>query len=181
MKYNKIFPVATLALSLLASSCIDMEDNINPNGVTEDMMKVDNLKTGAFIQQMQTRVILVALGGKLSSDYQISRNLSHDLFAGYAGSTLGAFQTHQQYVMNDQWINSTFNEAYTGIMMPWLEVSKLAKEQNNSEVLAIANIVKVAGMSPIADTFGPIPYVNYGSTTNYDSQEAVYKDRKSVV
>lgn len=174
MKYNKIFPVATLALSLLASSCIDMEDNINPNGVTEDMMKVDNLKTGAFIQQMQTRVILVALGGKLSSDYQISRNLSHDLFAGYAGSTLGAFQTHQQYVMNDQWINSTFNEAYTGIMMPWLEVSKLAKEQNNSEVLAIANIVKVAGMSPIADTFGPIPYVNYGSTTNYDSQEAVY-------
>ena len=142
MKYNKIFPVATLALSLLASSCIDMEDNINPNGVTEDMMKVDNLKTGAFIQQMQTRVILVALGGKLSSDYQISRNLSHDLFAGYAGSTLGAFQTHQQYVMNDQWINSTFNEAYTGIMMPWLEVSKLAKEQNNSEVLAIANIVK---------------------------------------
>lgn len=76
MKYNKIFPVATLALSLLASSCIDMEDNINPNGVTEDMMKVDNLKTGAFIQQMQTRVILVALGGKLSSDYQISRNLS---------------------------------------------------------------------------------------------------------
>lgn len=98
MKYNKIFPVATLALSLLASSCIDMEDNINPNGVTEDMMKVDNLKTGAFIQQMQTRVILVALGGKLSSDYQISRNLSHDLFAGYAGSTLGAFQTHQQYV-----------------------------------------------------------------------------------
>ena len=174
MKYTKIFPVATLALSLLASSCIDMEDNINPNGVTEDMMKVDNLKTGAFIQQMQTRVILVALGGKLSSDYQISRNLSHDLFAGYAGSTLGAFQTHQQYVMNDQWINSTFNEAYTGIMMPWLEVSKLAKEQNNSEVLAIANIVKVAGMSPIADTFGPIPYVNYGSTTDYDSQEAVY-------
>ncbi|WP_295730258.1 SusD/RagB family nutrient-binding outer membrane lipoprotein [uncultured Muribaculum sp.] len=175
MKYNRIFPVATLALSLLASSCIDMEDNINPNGVTEDMMKADNLKTGAFIQQMQTRVILVALGGKLSSDYQISRNLSHDLFAGYAGSTLGNLQSHQQYIWQDGWINSTFNEAYTGIMMPWREVSKLAKEQGRDEVLAIANIIKIAGMSQITDTFGPIPYIKYGETGDYDSQEAVYK------
>lgn len=29
-------------------SCIDYEDNVNPNEVTEEMMEVDNLKTGAF-------------------------------------------------------------------------------------------------------------------------------------
>jgi hypothetical protein len=175
MKYNKIFPVAALSLSLLASSCIDLEDNINPNGVTEDMMAADNLKTGAFIQQMQTRVILVALGGKLSSDYQIARNLSHDLFAGYAGSTLGSLQTHQQYIWVDGWINSTFNEAYTGIMMPWNELKAVAEEQGSDELLALANVIKIAGMSQITDTFGPIPYINYGSTGDYDSQEAVYQ------
>lgn len=175
MKYFKIFPVAALALSLLASSCIDTKDNIDPNKVTDDMMAVDNLKTGAFIQQMQTRVILVALGGKLSSDYQISRNLTHDLYAGYAGSTLGSFNNHNQYVWVDQWINSTFNEAYTGIMMPWSDVKKIAAEQGRDEVLALANVVKVAGMSPIADSFGPIPYLSYGTSGDYDSLEDVYK------
>lgn len=175
MKYTKIFTVAALSIAMMCSSCIDDKDNINPNAVTEDMAKVDNLKTGAFIQQMETRVILVALGGKLSSDYQISRNLSHDLFAGYAGSTLGNLQTHQQYIWQDGWINSTFNEAYTGIMMPWREVSKLATEQGRDDVLAIANIIKVAGMHPITDTFGPMPYINYGTSQDYDSQEDIYK------
>lgn len=175
MKYTKIFSVAALSLAMMCSSCIEDKDNINPNAVTEDMMAVDNLKTGAFIRQMETRVILVALGGKLSSDYQISRNLSHDLFAGYAGSTLGNLQSHQQYIWMDGWINSTFNEAYTGIMMPWREVSKVATQQGRDEVLAVANIIKVVGMAPITDTFGPLPYINYGTSQDYDSQEAIYR------
>lgn len=175
MKYTKIFTVAAISLAMMCSSCIDEKDNINPNGVTEEMMKADNLKTGAFIRQMEQRVVLVALGGKLSSDYQISRNLCHDLFAGYAGSTLGNLQTHQQYIWVDGWINSVFNEAYTGIMMPWREVTKLAAENGRDEVIALANVIKVAGMAPITDTFGPIPYVNYGTSQDYDSQEAVYK------
>lgn len=175
MKYSKIFPVACIVLSLLASSCIDDTDNVNPNQVTEDEMKTDNLKTGAFFQQMQTRVVLVALGGKLSSDYQISRNLSHDLFSGYAGSTLGNVQTHQKYIWVDGWVNSTFNEAFTGIMSPWKSVNEIALAQDRPEIAAVANVVKVAGMHPVADSFGPIPYIGYGSTNAYDSLEDVYK------
>ena len=175
MKYSKIFPVTCIGLSLLASSCIDYNDNVNPNEATEQDMKQDNLKTGAFFQQMQTRVILVALGGKLSSDYQISRNLSHDLFSGYAGSTLGNLQTHQQYIWQDSWLNSTFNEAYTGIMSPWKSVYEIAIDQDRPEIAAVANVVKVAGMHPVADSFGPIPYINYGSSNSYDSLEDVYK------
>lgn len=176
MKFSKIFPVVGLSvLTFLASSCIDYEDNVNPNWANEDDMKVDNLKTGAFFQQMQTRVILVALGGKLSSDYQISRNLSHDLFAGYAGSTLGAFNNHNQYIWQNGWVNATFNEAYTGIMSPWKSINDIAIAQDREDIAAIANIVKVAGMHPIADTFGPIPYINYGKSNTYDSLEDVYK------
>lgn len=175
MKFSKIAPVACLSLSLLASSCIDYSDNVNPNGVSEEEMAVDNLKTGAFFQQMETRVILVALGGKLSSDYQISRNLSHDLFSGYAGSTLGNVLTHQQYIWVDGWINSTFNEAYTGIMSPWKSVHETAIQQGRPEIDAVATVVKVAGMHPVADTFGPLPYINYGSSSNYDSLQDIYK------
>ncbi len=176
MKFSKIFPVIGFsALALLASSCIDYEDNVNPNEATEEDMKADNLKTGAFFQQMETRVILVALGGKLSSDYQISRNLSHDLFAGYAGSTLGSFDNHNQYIWVDSWVNSTFNEAYTGIMSPWKSIHDVCEEQDNKEVSALADIVKVAGMHPVADSFGPLPYINYGSSNNYDSLEDIYK------
>lgn len=175
MKFSKIFPVGCIALSLLASSCIDNADNTNPNEATESDMKVDNLKTGAFFQQMQTRVILVALGGKLSSDYQISRNLSHDLFAGYAGSTLGSFNNHNQYIWVDQWINSTFNEAFTGIMAPWQEIHKLAVKDNQPQIDAVATVVKVAGMHPIADTFGPMNYIYFGTSGDYDSLEDIYR------
>ena len=38
-----------ISLMLLNNiSCIDYEDNVNPNEVTEEMMEADNLKTGAF-------------------------------------------------------------------------------------------------------------------------------------
>lgn len=175
MKFNKILSIIGVsALTLMASSCIDDSDNINPNEVSEEGMKADNLKTGAFFNQMQTRVILVALGGKLSSDYQISRNLSHDLFSGYAGSTLGSFNNHNQYIWVDGWVNSTFNEASTGIMSAWKSIADVAEQQGRDDILALANIVKVAGMHPVADTFGPIPYINFGKSQTYDALDKVY-------
>src|SRR5690606_41593648 len=50
-------------------------------------------------------------------------------------------------------------------------------EQNLPEIGALATIVKVQGMHRVADAYGPIPYVNYGSGTlqnNYNSLEEIY-------
>lgn len=43
------------------------------------------------------------------------------------------------------WVNATFDYAYTGVMAPWQSIHSLAAEQNLPEVDALATVVKVAG------------------------------------
>lgn len=174
LSWNKVSVLGILFVLFNNTSCIDYEDNVNPNEVTEEMMGVDNLKTGAFFSQMLRRVIIVSDGDKLDSDYQIAQNLSHDLYSGYIAATLGSTNHNGQYNFQDQWVNATFDYAFTGIMAPWASIHQIAIEQGLTEVDALATIVKVAGMHRIADTFGPIPYVNYGSSSLYDALDKVY-------
>ena len=68
-------------------------------------------------------------------------------------------------------MNATFDYAYA-IMAPWQIFTKIATEQELPEVDALATIVKVEGMQRV-DTFGPIPYVNYGSSSLYDALDLV--------
>ncbi|MFV0585726.1 RagB/SusD family nutrient uptake outer membrane protein [Bacteroides reticulotermitis] len=174
LSWSKL-PVMGMSLILLnTTSCIDYIDNVNPNEVTEEMMEVDNLKTGAFFSQMIRRVVIVNDGDKLDSDYQIAQNLSHDLYSGYIAATLGSTNHNGQYNFQEQWVNATFDYAYTGIMAPWQNIHKIATEQGLAEVDALATIVKVEGMHRVADSFGPIPYVTYGSSSLYNSMDKVY-------
>ncbi len=174
LSWNRLSILGISFMLLNTTSCIDYEDNVNPNEVTEDMMKVDNLKTGAFFAQMLRRVVLINDGGILDSDYQIAQNLSHDLYSGYMAATLGSTNHNGQYNFQEQWVNATFDYAYTGIMSPWQNIHKIATEQGLSEVDALTTIVKVEGMHRIADSFGPIPYVQYGSSSLYDKLDLVY-------
>lgn len=175
LSWNKLLVLGLALILLNNTSCIDYVDNVNPNEVTEEMMEVDNLKTGSFFSQMLRRVVLINDGKILDSDYQIAQNLSHDLYAGYQAATLGFVNHNGQYVFQEQWLNATFDYAYTGIMAPWQSIHKIAMEQDLPEVDALAAIVKVEGMHRIADTFGPIPYVNYGSSSLYDALDKVYE------
>lgn len=173
--WSKRLVLGLVLILLTNTSCIDYADNVNPNEVTDKMMEVDNLKTGSFFAQMLRRVVLVNDGKILDSDYQIAQNLSHDLYSGYLAATLGSVNHNGQYVFQEQWVNATFDYAYTGVMAPWQSIHKIAMEQGLTEVDALATIVKVQGMHRIADTFGPIPYVNYGSSSLYDGLDKVYE------
>lgn len=181
MTINKILSGSKLFLGGMAlsffinTSCIDYEDNVNPNEATEEMLQTDNLKTGAFFSQMQRRVVIINDGTTLDSDYQIAQNLSHDLYAGYMAATLGSTNHNGRYNFQDQWLNATYNYAYTGVMAPWLQIHKTATEQGLTEVDALATVIKVAGMHRIADSFGPIPYVNYETSTLYDALDKIYE------
>lgn len=169
------FSLLGLSLALMNTSCIDYMDNVNPNEVTEEMMGVDNLKTGAFFSQMLRRVVIIKDGEMMDSDYQIAQQLSHDQYAGYIAATLGSTAHNGQYIFQESWVNATFDYAFTGIMAPWQNIHKIATEQGLEEVDALATVVKVAGMHRIADTFGPIPYVNYGASNQYDPLDKIYE------
>ncbi|MDE7124896.1 MAG: SusD/RagB family nutrient-binding outer membrane lipoprotein, partial [Muribaculaceae bacterium] len=180
MNFNKIFK-STLSAACIASmtvtgtSCIDYNDNVNPNEVTDDMMASDNLRTGAFFRQMLRRILLVRDGDLIvDSDYQIAQNLTHDAYAGYATQTLGNAGNHNQYSWNNQWVRSTYNFAYTGIMSAWNQLNQVAGQNEQAEIQALGNVVKVLGMHRIADSFGPLNYVTFGADGNFNPLEDVY-------
>lgn len=171
-----------LFLLMCSSGCTDSFENFNTNkhDATEEMMSHDNLKTGAFFAQIERNVVLFDDGSNLSSDYQVTQGLTSDLYSNYYAATgtwyNGVHNGSYSFITN--WIDRTFTSGFSSIMPAWEAIVKVADEQGLTEVAALTTIVKVEGMHRLADAYGPIPYINYGSGTlssDYDSLEDVYR------
>ena len=162
---------------LLFTSCTDSFEkwNINPNEVTPDQIQQDNLNTGAYFVQMERGVFIV--GKDLGGEYQITQMLTGDIFASYiANINTYSYTTYHNdhYVLYKDWYDAPFKDAYINIMQPWKAIADVTDE--NSTTRALATVVKVLGMSRITDMYGPIPYSQFGTTTQvpYDSQKDIY-------
>lgn len=179
--WNKV-PLLSIGLVILSFACTDsFEDyNTNEHEATEEMMAHDNLKSGAFFSQMQRNTILFKDGINLSSDYQVAQGLTSDLYSGYIAPT-GTWYAgvhNGSYYLISNWIEKSFVSGFSGVMPAWQSIVKIADEQDLPEVAALATVVKVFAMHRIADTYGPIPYCNYGSGSlqnDYDALDEVYK------
>ncbi len=191
MTINSIFSVkrrlflSFISLVVLNSACTKSfeEFNTNQHEVTEEMMTHDDLKTGSFFTQMQKNVVLFKDGAGENSnqtgDYQIAQGLTSDLYSGYiapTGTWSGGVHNGSYYFITN-WIEKTFTSGFSGVMPAWQEIVKIAQEQQRPQVAALATVVKVEAMHRVADAYGPIPYVKYGSGTlknDYDGLEDVY-------
>lgn len=185
MDSNKIFswnklPVL-LASLLILNACTDsFEDyNTNKHEATEEMMSHDNLKTGAFFSQLQRNVVLFKDGTNDDGSYQVSQGLTSDLYSGYiapTGTWYGGVHNGSYYFITN-WIEKTFTSGFSSVMPAWQSITEIADEQDLSEISALAAVVKVEAMHRVADAYGPIPYLNYGSGSlqnDYDALQDVY-------
>lgn len=177
LNFIKFISGAFLMGCLLFTSCTDSFDkwNINPNEVTPDQMEQDNLNTGAYFVQMEKGVFIV--GQDMGGEYQITEMLTGDIFASFIANinTYSYTTNHNDhYVLYKDWYDAPFNNAYTDIMQPWKAIVDVTDE--DSPTRAMATVVKVLGMSRITDMYGPIPYSQFGTSTQvpYDSQKDVY-------
>ena len=169
------------ALTLSMAGCTETFSDINTNHrqVQEKDLEKDNLSTGAFFTQMQNYVVIYKDGtGNESSDYQVAQGLSHDLYSGYIGPTgTWASGSHNgTYKMT--WYEQMFTKPFSGLMPAWAKLKEVSKTLNTPEIGALADIVKVEGMHRVTDSYGPIPYINFGSGTMgtaFDKQSEVYK------
>ena len=174
--------LAGAAMLLLTTSCTKNFDNLNanPNEASEEQMATDNLKTGGFFAQMLRNVVLFRDGTNLSSDYQVAQGLTSDLYSGYiapTGTWYGGLHNGSYYFIQG-WIERSFTSGFASIMPAWYAVKQAADQQGLPEVTALATVVKVQGMHRVADAYGPIPYVNFGSgnlQNNYNSLQDVYR------
>ena len=99
----------------------------------------------------------------------------------YADSKVSGWDnTISNYNPTDNWTNVFLKSdkiipvLYTDLTV----VEKLCEESGDDMPLMVANIIKVAAMSRVTDTYGPIPYSQIGKDgkieTPYDPQDKVY-------
>ena len=172
--------LATALLSLGACTGDFYEKNTNPEEITDEMLDWDNLRIGSAFSQLAQNVFpTVQVSGSEeygSSRYQVIQDLAGNIFAGYTGVTNSQFVANNLYdVQADTWYNFMHDDAFQRAMGPWTQLD--AQRENSPEAVALADVLKVAVMHRVTDTYGPIAYLSVGNSgirQTYDSQQVVY-------
>lgn len=166
-------------LAFLVSCTVGFEEmNTNPNEATEDQLDWDNARTGANFLQMQQNVLVVAQSGTgIGTDrYQTVEIMGGDGFVGYFGFPAPAINSAGRYNWNKaSWYGDMFTTNYSRTMNAWRMLRNAIGDDSDPR-FALAQILKVAAMHRVTDTYGPIPYLSFGVNPEvpYDSQKDVY-------
>lgn len=177
-KYIIVMAALTAAVSCTKNF---VEKNTNHENATEEMMTWDGLSTGSAFSQMTRNMMpsyqIIGDDEYGSANYQVIQDLGGNLFAGYTGNVQTGFSANNVYdITARDWYEKMFNDAYTRAIGSWEELDGV--REDFPEAAAMGDIVKVALMHRVTDTYGPIPYLQIGSgevTMAYDPQETVYK------
>ncbi len=172
--------IAALAASVSCTKNF-YDKNTNHENATDEMMTWDGLSTGSAFSQMTRNIIpsFQIIGDEEygSANYQVVEDLAGNLFAGYTGNVQTGFNANNVYnITARDWYEKMFNEAYTRVIGSWEELDASRAEFPNEA--ALGDILKVAVMHRVTDTYGPVPYSQIGSgavTMEYDSQETIYR------
>ena len=184
MNLHTITNVRTLSLLLGiafgATSCTDnfLSYNTNPNEATSAMADWDNVRTGSLLLQMEQNVLVVAQSGlDIGTDrYQTVEVMGGDGFVGYFGFPAPSINSAGRYNWDKRsWYGDMFTTNYTTTMNAWREIRNTVDNDEDPR-FSLAQILKVAAMHRVTDTYGPIPYLSFGVSKEvpYDSQKDVY-------
>lgn len=175
---KNILLAAGVACCLVACTDSFREYNTNPGEATDDMLDMDNLRVGGFIPQIQRDVIPTS--DPDANEFQRAQNLAGDAYAGYMGpiGTWNGGSNGNTYNLKfADWDAAAFSVGFTKVMPAWKLVADKTKE-GFPETYAFVQILKVAAMHRLTDSYGPLPYTKFGHggvTTPYDSQEVIYE------
>ena len=163
-------------LTVASVSCTGNYMDINSNPYQPGDLSADDYALGSAMNNLASCVV--------SSDVntaQFTDCLLGGPMGGYfADSNSSWNNTIANYNATDNWTNVFLkSDRIIPILFTNLTaVETIARNSGNEVPLAIAKIIKVAAMSRVTDTYGPIPYSQIGKdgsvTTPYDSQEVVY-------
>ena len=174
MKLHILRPVVCL-LAAAGISCTAnyLDINGNPYEPDEDQMQADGYIIGATLTALSTTVVSTDVNTAQFTDVLMGGPMG-----GYF-STTGNFPTGTIMNFNptDDWTN-VFMASDKIIPVLYSNLRELERVTDDPITLAIAEVIKVAAMSRVTDTYGPIPYSKVGEDGKlqvpYDSQEEVY-------
>ena len=164
--------VCLLAAAGISCTANYMDINGNPYEPTEDQMQADGYIIGATLTALATTVVSTDVNTAQFTDVLMGGPLG-----GYF-TTTGSFPTGTIMNFNptDDWTN-VFLASDKIIPVLYSNLRELERVTDDPITLAIAEVIKVAAMSRVTDTYGPIPYLNLSSGSinqSYDSQKEVY-------
>lgn len=177
----KKISILIIIAALAAVSCTkDFADrNTNKEQATREMLSYDNLSTGSAFSQMTRNVLPTYQAGEEeygSSNYQIIEDLAGNIFAGYTGAINAGWRYNNQYdITAGSWYRAMFTDAYVRLISAWNQLDSWRDSQ--PQVAAIGDIMKVAAMHRVTDTYGPIPYIGLKAGElhqKYNSQQDIY-------
>ena len=169
--------MAALAIAASASACTAgyIDINRNPYGVTDNEMQRDGYAVRAALTGMMNGVISPDVNTAQFTEVLLGCALS-----GYLAPAKDGWNnvTIANYNATDDWTN-VFMASDRIIPVIYANYRTLQNVTDDPNILAVGEIVKVAAMHRVTDTYGPIPYSKIGQNGEinvpYDSQEEVYR------
>ena len=164
---------AGLVVSLVGCTNGYEEYNQDPYGVSKNETKRDAYSLGAAMVNLQSWVVPTDVNTN-----QFTECLCGGSYGGYLSDSNAGFsgKNFAQYSPENGWSRVLFRDFLPKLFIYFNEVKSATDEP---VPLAVAQIIKVAGIHRVTDAYGPIPYSKVGQngeiTAPFDSQQDVYK------
>jgi hypothetical protein len=166
--------IALLAVASCLWGCTGNFDEINRNRnqVTKEDMQRENYIIGSTLKGLQGFVVPVQ--EHLHQFYDI---LAGDSFAGYMEATPVWSEKFSTYNPPSNWLAAPFKDVISGTYPFYRDIYN---QTDDPVALAMADVLRVAIMHRLTDTYGPIPYSKVMEGENeslkvpYDPQKEVY-------
>lgn len=173
--YKSCLLSAMILLVIALAACTKNFEKYNTDttGVTDAQLLPDFNSIGAFFPAMEQS--LIPMNDPTTAD--IGEYLQAGNYSGYCGSGVNEVDNRTYYHLASWDTYSLFNLSYNDIMSPLSEIRNKNAETIAPDFWAVALIIKVAGLHKATDTYGPIPYSQYGlggTSVPYDSQQSIY-------
>lgn len=118
-------------------------------------------------------------GGGDPNSFQLQQNLNADCFSGYmmAANPFAGGNNNLNYSLIAGWNGEPFKVVYLDVLAYINQVQSFGVDKQYPPMWAVAQVIRVAGMSRVTDIYGPVPYSKAGSAKTgvpYDAQKDIY-------
>ena len=167
----RIFLVGGIVSSLF-SSCTDnyMDYNRNWSEVTKEEMERDGYLLSAAMLGMQNNVIPVE-----EHLNQFTECLLGGVWGGYFADSQTWSNSFSYLNQSQDWLGKLYLDMMPNVYSNWLELKNVT---DDPVILSVGQVIKVAALSRVVDSYGPIPYSQVGVdgklTAPFDSQKDIY-------
>ncbi|WP_018616570.1 SusD/RagB family nutrient-binding outer membrane lipoprotein [Segetibacter koreensis] len=172
-KVSYKFLINISAVVFLFASCTKAP-NIDEKLITDKMLEQDANEGGILLPGMMKNILQV----DEPWNYEFQQNLNADYYSGYMALPQPYFAdiNNFTYFMIDSWNAGIWSVPATRVLDQWVVMKKKGFDTKYPDLYSIGLILKTFVGHRLVDTFGPIPYSQYGSSSDvkFDSEQEAY-------